>query len=577
MDTRKVEAKRLPRNVYRGLENIVGEEWITEDRAMLETYSKYSVDAGGYLKKHRKDPFNIPACVVLPETTEQVQAIVRLANRFRVPFIPFTNGQLGAFSGPSTPEPTLCIHLSRMNRVLHIDEECMTATVEAYADYGQLQAEAMKRGLWNGGTPLATSLCKLSSQTALAGLFQTSLKYGTLSKGIVSVKLVTPTGEILQTGSGAAAGLDNFWEYAPGPDLFSLIRGSGGTTGIITELTVKLHPWAGEEALPEPPAGRPCILDYEKAEYDESPPPKGHRLYWVEFPDLETQITALREVGHAGVGIGLNAAGVYNSYYCSQTQEQTVRRFEEGFFPPWNLYVVTSGVTSEDQLEYEEKVLRQIIEETGGMFLSEDYKPEVLKALAPWNLDCIRHVCGYRMSRYSYQETWFSSGVPEIGFDAHNTWRKAIDTFGETYLTDRGGYDNTPFMYATDRCGRNFVTEGDVYPDPLNPEMLERAQLLMIFSIIDFLSQKIGPGVTGFGISIEPITSLFPEMGPNAFVLFRKFRKIFDPNSVSIPGRQIFTQEELDCLPEELLAGINKLRIMHGMAPIEKLGETSPA
>ncbi|MCK5513868.1 MAG: hypothetical protein KAJ00_05175, partial [Deltaproteobacteria bacterium] len=65
---KKVEPQYLPPEVYLSLEDIVGKEHITQDRAILETYSKFSIDITGYLKKHAKDPSNIPACVVLPST-----------------------------------------------------------------------------------------------------------------------------------------------------------------------------------------------------------------------------------------------------------------------------------------------------------------------------------------------------------------------------------------------------------------------------------------------------------------------------------------------------------------------------
>ena len=304
METKKkVVPQSLPPEIYQALEDIVGKEYITKDRSILETYSKFSIDIAGYLKKHAKDASNIPACVVLPSTTEEVQAIVRIANTYKVPFVPFTNGQLGIANCPTKPVPTICIHFSRMNRILKLDEKRMVAKIQPYVDYGQLQADAMKVGLWNGGTPLATSLCKISSQAILAGLFQTSMKYGTIGKNIVSFTLVLPDGEILKTGSDSVDTVDDFGEYAPGPDLYGLFRGSSGSLGIITELTVKLHPWAGEKELPEPPAGRPSIQTYRENKYDHAPPPKLHRLYWVEYNDIDSEIKALREVAQSGIGI----------------------------------------------------------------------------------------------------------------------------------------------------------------------------------------------------------------------------------------------------------------------------------
>jgi len=566
--SKKVIPSKIPREALRALEDTLGPEFVSEDRAVVETYSRFCVDSAGALRKHQKDPTMIPACIVLPKSTEEVQAIMRIANRFKVQVIPFTNGMI-AFNGPTTPEPTICVHFSRMNRVLAIDEENMTATLEAYADYGQLQAEAMKQGLWNGGSPLATTLCKLSSQTSFAGIWQTDLKYGTLTRNIVSIKVVLPTGDILITGSDTVSGTNCLWEYGPGPDLLSLIRGGAGTAGIITEITVKLHSWTGGTDLPEPPAGRPCIRDYHEPRYDTAPPPKKVKLLWVEFPDYNSEVEALHEVAQSGIGMGLNATGVYNSYYCSQTQDMTLKRVKEKFFPPYNCYIIIFGVTSDRQMEYEEKIFREIIAEYSGTFLTEDHKGDVLYALSPWNLDCIRHVTGFRMNRFYYGGSIVAGGLlRDTAYKTKEIWTRTINEIGETYITDRGGIDDTPFLYAIERGSRFWLSEADVYPDPLDPKKLEKARSLTVAAVADFVSQKYLP--IGMGVSIEPLTTFFPEQGPNAHLLFRKIRKIFDPNNIYVPGRQVFSEEEFKALPQEMFDAINGLRNKYGMPPVER-------
>jgi hypothetical protein len=563
MGKKKIIPSKLPPEVYNELEQIVGNKYVSQDRATVETYSKLSIDADGMLKKHMKDPSSIPACVILPGSTEDIQSIVRLANKYKIPFLPFTNGQM--LSAPTMPVPTICIHLSRMNKVISIDESNMTATIEPYVDYAQVIAEAVKKELWIGGTPLSTTLCKLSSQTALAGIWQTSKKYGLLGRNIVSLTVVLPDGEIMKTGGASISGVKNFWEYGPGPDLFSLIRGSVGTTGIITELTVKLHPWAGGKDMPEPPAGRPCIHNYHEPKFDTAPPPDKYRLFWIEFPDYNTEIKAFREIAHSGIGIGLNATGVYNSYYCSQTQEMTEQRMKNSFFPPWNLYVICAGIVSDKQIVYEEKVLREIADEYHGTFLSSKYKPDVIEALAPWNLDCFRHVTGYRMSRRNYAGSMFGGGAPELAKNHSRIWKDALRTFGETYITDRGGVDNTVFIYAVDPAGRFNLTETDIYPDPMDPDALKRGIAIMIYGVVKNISLKNMP--LGFGLSIEPFTSFFPEQGPNAHLLFRKLRGVFDPNCVISPGRQVFTEEELKAFPKEMADGIKTIRKLVKLSP----------
>jgi len=565
---RRVIPKDLPRDVIIALEDIVGKEHVSEDRAVRETYSRMSVDAEGLLRKHHRDPTMMPAVVVLPGSTDDVQAIMRVATRFNVPVVPFTNGQI-SFSGPATSDPTICIHLSRMNRVLEIDTRNMAARLEAFVDYAQLQAEAMKRGLWNGGSPLATTLCKLSSQASLAGIWQTDLKYGTLSRNIISTKVVLPGGEILITGSDTIAGVKGFWEYGPGPDLLSLVRGSLGTAGIITEITVKLHPWPGGADLPDPPAGRPCIHNYHEPKYDSAPPPRNIKLLWAEFPDYDSEVEALSKIVRSGIGIGLNATGVYNAYYCSQTQDMTLERVKNKFFPPYNCYVIVCGMTCREQIGYEENIFREIIAETGGTLLSTEYKQDVLYALQPWNLDCIRHMTGFRMNRHFYGGSIVPGGpLKQTAYKTKEIWTRSINTFGETYVTDRGGIDDTPFLYAVNRGGRFWLSEADVYPDPVDVEKLERGLMLGFASIADLVSQKMAP--IGMGTLLEPLTSAFPECGPNSHLLFRKFRRVFDPDGICAPGRQVYTAEELKNIPEKTRSLINTMRTKYGLPALER-------
>ncbi len=334
---------------------------------------------------------------------------------------------------------------------------------------------------------------------------------------------------------------------------------------------VKLHTWAGEKELPEPAAGRPCIQNFTNPEYDTVKAPKNHKLLWVEFPDFETELEALQKTGHAGIGIGLNATGIYNSYYCSQTQEMTLERIKQNFFPSYNCYIIIAGIVSEKQVEYEENVFRDIIKEVGGVFLSDNYKPDVLTALDPWNLDCIRNVSGFRMNRHAYCGSIILSGpVKSVGQTTRKVWSNALDMFGETYITDRGGVDDTPFIYSSNHNGRFWLTEADVYPDMTQPDLLEKSQALVLSGITNTIALGHGPGANGLGVSIEPITSFFPEVGPNAYLLFRKIRRVFDPEGLCAPGRQVFTQTEYENFPDEILEQINQLRQAHGLGRVEK-------
>jgi hypothetical protein len=561
----KVIPNKLPPQVYQALEDVVGKRWISEKRSLVETYSKLSIEGMTYVRKHQKDPTIIPACVVLPESTEEVQSIVKICNRYTIPFVPFTNGQV--FSTATNDQPTLVIHLSRMNKIINIDTENMAATLQAYVDYAQLQAEAMQHGLWNGGTPLATTVCKLSSQFSFAGLWQTDLKYGLLNRNLVSVKMVLPDGEILTIGSRCLPKAGDFWEYGPGPDLMGIQRGAAGSSGIVTEITVKLHAWPGGKELPEVPHGRPSLEDVHEPKYDSPPPPENHRLHWIEFKDFASQIKTMREISHSGIAIGLNATGVYSAYYCSQTQEMTWDRCKNKFFPDYNCYVIIAGTTSEKQIAYEEKVLKRIVERNKATFLTKDYKPEVLEALKPWNLDCIRHTSGFRMNRKMYANAWLPTGPFEVGQQTQQFWSDALNAFGECDITDRGGAKDTPFLYALQR-GRFSFAEVDNYPDPTDPEEIMKAAGFGIYGMARLVKEKICPCLMAF-LSVEPFTTMFPEVGPNQQLLFRKIRKVFDPKSVDAPGRQVYTEEEWENAPEELKQLVNKMRQMVGLESVQ--------
>ena len=72
----KVIPNRLKPEVFDALKRVVGERWISQQRSVIETYSKFSIDGQSFLRKYAKDPHAIPACIILPVTTEEVQEIV---------------------------------------------------------------------------------------------------------------------------------------------------------------------------------------------------------------------------------------------------------------------------------------------------------------------------------------------------------------------------------------------------------------------------------------------------------------------------------------------------------------------
>jgi len=533
MQSRKVVPEKLPGEAYRTLEDIVGEDWVSEDRAIVEGYSKEFMPHSG-LKKHGKDAACIPSSVVLPATREEVQAIVRCANRYKVPFAPFATGF--ALTVPETPG-TIAIDLSRMNRILNIDTKNRTATIQPYATYAQLNAEAMKRGLWNGGIPLAGSQCKVIANYLFQALWQTAVRFPQWGGPfqIVSLEWVLPNGDIVKTGSSTIAGAEDFFWHSPGPDLMGLLRGALGSLGIVTRMTVKLYPWVGG-SFPETRScwiGEPPTHDTP----DTTPLPERHRIHWIEYPDFDSEIEGMHQIAESGIGSHINGTDTaYHCFYTQPTEELALKRYNEGFFPDYLVYVIISGISSERQIDYEERVLKQIVTETGGKFLTDE---KILKESGSWNLDAFRSQNVARMLRLG---GFAPFRLPITRLDFCSRLDEKFRELIKRYPDHPSPLDESPpFIYILDR-GHHCVFEVDFYYHTHQVKELEISTKVFMEEFIDSTREDLGyyfGGVAG-----EPFTSMCgPVIGPDVHLLLKRIKKAFDPNDIAAPGRLVKVKE----------------------------------
>ncbi|WP_458011047.1 FAD-binding oxidoreductase [Candidatus Solincola sp.] len=185
-----------------------------------------------------------PAAVVLPGSTAEVQAVVRicLEHGLRLKAMSTGWGIWNMVSG----EDVVQVDLRRMDRILEIDERNMYAVVEPYVSCAQLQAETMKRGLncYIIGAGAGTS--PLASATSLCGYGWSGLTTGYSARNLLGVEWVLPDGEVLRLGSHGS-GLGWFSGDGPGPSLRGVARGfigNCGSLGIFTACAVKPFPGA---------------------------------------------------------------------------------------------------------------------------------------------------------------------------------------------------------------------------------------------------------------------------------------------------------------------------------------------
>lgn len=177
---------------------------------------------------------NLPDVVVFVETVEDVQNVVKIANKYKTPIV--CRG-----AGTNVVGACVCEHggivlnFSKMNKIKEISPENMTAIVEPGVVLGDFQKEVEKFGLFYPPDPSNLAVSTIGGSIAQSSGGAKSFKYGTTKDYIVDLKVVMANGEILRTGA-------NTIKNATGYNLGSLFVGSEGTLGIVVEATLKLIP-----------------------------------------------------------------------------------------------------------------------------------------------------------------------------------------------------------------------------------------------------------------------------------------------------------------------------------------------
>jgi glycolate oxidase len=350
---------KISKEAYKILETIVGPEYISADPVICEGYR---AGPGGYECGLGYDRVmnKVPGCVIMPRTTEEVQKIVRVCNRYKIAYVPWSTGFYGTRTHPHVSN-ALIIDLKRMTDC-EIDERHLYAVVGSGVIYSQLQQEAMDRGCYiviGGGGAQVSAIANMLGD----GWSPLSLRVGLPHRRILGTELVLPDGELVRLGS-LATDDDYFWGEGPGPDLRGLLRGFTGLRGclgIVTKMAIKLLPFQPEKLTPIGISPNTAL---------QLPT---NRVKWINFsmPSRDSMKDAMYEMAKAEIGAGATKVPIF-------WRALAKARSKEEFWELWSkenedsianfhvLRILLVGFTSEQQLEYDERVLKDIITKLGG-------------------------------------------------------------------------------------------------------------------------------------------------------------------------------------------------------------------
>jgi glycolate oxidase len=482
----------LSRDAYKEFEDVVGAENISDDPVILDAY-QWPPDVTPIL------------AVVLPKDTGEIQAIVKLCNKHKIKVMAAATGW--TLFGTLPPSGVLYLDLRRMNHIIEINEKNMYAVVEPYIISAQLQAELMKRGM-NCDIKGSGSNC---TANPLAGLphghmdQNTSVGY----RNVLAAEWVTPEGEIVRMGSLGSAD-EWFCGDGPGPSLRGIVLAGG----VYTKIAMKVYHWPG-------PARFPIVGSSPYYALSRTPP--GMMVRYYSFPSIDEQFEAECKINESEISFELmcfNIAMVSSNISRSNEEElETFKRLSKQVQGP-GFMVIIAGNSPED-FEYKQRVLEQIIKETGGKSLEPIEDPEIGDRLL---FQCTRITASIR-------ETFragglFSTVVSEGQRDLHIKWLKVAEEakralISKGLVVDDGGYQ---FGWSREH-GHAGHTEifcrHSVDPEPVK-------------AVREWQKEQNERGLDGcFSVPIFFPLDVTGPRASNFHIWLRKVMKALDPNNVS--------------------------------------------
>lgn len=504
--------------IFESLVNILGAENVSADPAVMLAYSR------DWMPDSTMKP-NPPDFVALPCSTQEVQAIVKLANRLKFPFIP-VGSNLWSVNTVAVKPYTVILDPKRMHRILEIDEKNMYAVIEPYVTHAQLHAEANKRGLYLGA-PEAGSQASSLANHLFQGAWGTAHRLGMAYRNILSMEWVLPTGEILRTGSCSSSECGSFWGEGPGPDLRGMLRGTYGVMGgfgVVTRMTVKLHPYPGPKYFPTE-----GIVPNEKVYMPED------KIHWVLFtyPTIQEAVDAMYKIGKAEIGGTCHKwPTIYLNWWWAKSNEEYWETWKSRYWQENCKNMVSVSLwafTSPEQVEYEKKVIEDILEETGGKKVPQEVYDRIVPSIAnSW----IRTNWGPRV--ISRSGTFILFSIPMDTMDSNVRFLQRSREFIDKYSPPILDNDHTDWISSYEMGHIGYAE--DMFPIEKNEDDLKKFMGIFFTELQADLAKKMDYNIA------PALGAAYHEIGGPVFgygEILKKIKRTLDPNNVSCPPQPI--------------------------------------
>ena len=454
----------MDERIKQALIGIVGKEDYTDNLIDIIAYSK---DASEF--KHRPD------AAVWATTTEQISAIVKLANKERFPVT--ARGAGTSLAGLAVPQKGgIVLDLGRMNKIIKIGIEDRLAVVQPGVVYAALDQALAPHGFCFPPDPASGSVSTLGGNVACNAGGIKGAKYGTTKDYVLGLKVVLPDGRVVRTGSSCMKSVSGY-------DLTKLFVGSEGTLGIITEITLKINP-------------RPLVTYTTMATFD----------------DLEDAGRAVSQIMYSG--ILPSALEIVDQQCLIAINENTDLNLPE---VEAILVAETDGYTQEEA-EYQLAKIVEIFRKNKASTVKQASTAE--EAAALWTARKSAYGVMSRINNNLFVEDLSvpMSKVPDM--------LKAVSDIAKKYdlKIPTVGHAGDGNLHPT------------ISFDGTNAEEVERVEeaAAAIFDKVIELGGTL-TGEHGVGLAKAPFMHL--EHDEVAMDLMRCIKKLFDPNNILNPGK----------------------------------------